>query len=871
MYDAISLRVLKLAGSVSVLFFLFTGASSALGAVHYVDLNSTNPTPPFTNWATAAQTIQDAVDLSESGELVLVTGGVYDVGGGSSRVSIYKAVRVESLMGPEATLIVGSPSHYGTNGEGAIRCVDVGANAILSGFTLTNGHTLVATRDDAGTVRGGGAWCHPWAVLTNCVITGNSAWDDGAGVYGGTLYNCTLANNHGGGNDADGGGADHATLYQCKLTGNSGRKGGAADDSTLYSCVLAGNKARVRGGGAARSVLYNCTILDNTSRRGGGVSECTVYNGIVYSNRAVFSENYDGSSFSHSCTTPLPAVGPGNIDLDPQMSSWSHLSANSPCIGAGSAEFAVAVDIDGESVPAPPCMGADQLVPGGAIGPLSVVIESRFANLTVGFEAPFRAQIEGQTSANRWEFGDGTVLSNRLEAVHVWHAPGVYDLRLTAFNDAHPAGVPTTVSIQVVETVPVAHVDWASSTPASPYATWATAAKNIQDAIGASAVAGRLVLVTNGVYDMGGAAVWGLMTNRIALLDGVIVRSVHGPAVTIISGLPAPNGGNGNGAIRCAYVGDGSVLEGFTLVNGHTRTSGHLSREQGGGGAWCEQSGVVRNCIFTQNEASRDGGGANGGIFHGCVFRANRAGDEGGGADDAVLYQCTLTGNLANESGGVSESRLHNSIIYYNTNTAEYFDPNHGNSALWYCCTTHAYGPGSITIPPAFSNLRLESNSPCINAGANLYASGGTDLDGNLRIRGGTVDIGAYEFQSPESIISYAWLQRFGLPTDGTADYADADADGHNNWQEWRCQTDPTSANSALRLLSAMPAGSNVAVTWQSVVGVSYFLEGSTGSLAGSSFTAIATNLTGQGAYTIYTNKNTATTPRLFYRVGVEH
>jgi len=49
----------------------------APAATHYVWQDSPNPTVPFTNWATGAHTIQEAVDAAQAGDTVLVTNGVY--------------------------------------------------------------------------------------------------------------------------------------------------------------------------------------------------------------------------------------------------------------------------------------------------------------------------------------------------------------------------------------------------------------------------------------------------------------------------------------------------------------------------------------------------------------------------------------------------------------------------------------------------------------------------------------------------------------------------------------------------------------------------------------------------------------------------
>jgi hypothetical protein len=183
-------------------------------------------------------------------------------------------------------------------------------------------------------------------------------------------------------------------------------------------------------------------------------------------------------------------------------------------------------------------------------------------------------------------------------------------------------------------------------------------------------------------------------------------------------------------------------------------------------------------------------------------------------------------------------------------------------------------GIGNITNAPLFldtngwADLRLQPDSPCINAGNNAYVTGTNDLDGNPRIMGGTVDMGAYEFQSPQSVISYAWFQQYDLPTDGSADFAHSDADPHNNWQEWKAWTDPTDELSLLRLLQPEPGTNGTVVSWQSVADHSYFVERADD--AAGSFSVIQSNLTGQAGVTSFTDTNIVNGGAALYRVGVE-
>jgi len=54
------------------------------------------------------------------------------------------------------------------------------------------------------------------------------------------------------------------------------------------------------------------------------------------------------------------------------------------------------------------------------------------------------------------------------------------------------------------------------------------------------------------------------------------------------------------------------------------------------------------------------------------------------------------------------------------------------------------------------ANYRLQSTSPCINAGTNAFAPMPFDLDGNPRVLDGTVDMGCYEFTFPPQIATNA-------------------------------------------------------------------------------------------------------------------
>jgi hypothetical protein len=346
--------------------------------------------------------------------------------------------------------------------------------------------------------------------------------------------------------------------------------------------------------------------------------------------------------------------------------------------------------------------------------------------------------------------------------------------------------------------------------------------------------------------------------------------------------------GGGGGGVYNSSVTNCSVIWNNAHIGGgvHSGTAvnciiNNNSAQQYGGGVVYS---TTENCLLANNFALQGGGGESSASCYNCLIVSNISATVGGGCYEGAIYNCTIANNTAtNVGGGVYQmTSVYNSVLYNNIalvgNGAANNFAGQGNGTVLYCSTTPlpTSGTGNFTNAPLFVNLtndfHLQANSPCINAGKNAYVSVTNDLDRNPRILGGTVDMGAYEYQTPSSLLSYAWAQQYGLPTDGSVDYADSDGTGMNNWQKWIAGLNPTNHESVLAMQAPVATNNaaGVSVSWQSVNTRVYYLQRATDLTAQPAFSAIQSNIVGQAATTSYLDTTATNGGPYFYRVGVQ-
>ncbi len=362
-----------------ILILTFFVTQKILADTHYVNVTNQSASSPFTSWETAATNIQDAVDMANNGDTVLVTDGIYNIGGDitpgyscSNRVVITKNILVKSVNGRNKTIISGAsdPINSGNNGNGAnaVRCVYLTGNAVLTGFTLSNGFTDVTGGWPFLNTSGGGAVLNNGGIISNCIIKSSIAYESGGGIYGyknGTVENCIIQENrapYGGGfyfregcvaencviqknesvysgggaycyygmiknsviklNYANGNGSGaychYGQIQNSTIKNNTAYWSGGGvlgENNILVNSLITGNEAYSGGGifSYSNSVIHNCTISDNFANYGGGlysVYGCSVRNSIIYYNHAYNGIEYFDEklgtiiSFEYCNTTP---------------------------------------------------------------------------------------------------------------------------------------------------------------------------------------------------------------------------------------------------------------------------------------------------------------------------------------------------------------------------------------------------------------------------------------------------------------------------------------------------------------------------------------------------------------------------------------
>jgi len=279
--------------------------------------------------------------------------------------------------------------------------------------------------------------------------------------------------------------------------------------------------------------------------------------------------------------------------------------------------------------------------------------------------------------------------------------------------------------------------------------------------------------------------------------EGGAICCLWGGVQAIISGciFIGNYSGRHGGAVYC--VGDLTVLN--CIFEGNWS-------DGCGGGIHCDYGDlVVRNCILAGNSADSEGGGMTQwaltiSVTDSILYdnSARRGGGINSWGGDLDIVNCLLTGNSASDGGGIYiEGQTTNAVIGNSTIAcneagggvycdAELLTVN--NSILWgnmngaqlhteervtgwkpgttvrLNSSCYPNDPGDVTgdgtvipsdcihVDPLFADagaldFHLQDGSQCIDAGSSSLVPAGliTDLDGNPRIRGAAVDIGAYE------------------------------------------------------------------------------------------------------------------------------
>ena len=759
----------------------------------YVDANSTAPVAPYNDPAHAAQTVADAYAVAQDGCEIVIASGTCPV---DAEIEVLKGVTFRGATGNPADVILTITNN--TTKVGHRHFILNHGKAALCGLTLTGAAQRNDNREHGGSVlvrsQGG--------TISNCVFSGNStlAWaGQGGAIYlnsaDALVTHCVFTDNCSANTDVNNGGNAIGMVLgnvrNCLFIGNgtTGRSPGKCGTvymtgGTIENCTFANNEDGKCAGvsvGNANATIRNCIFYGELCPNADSELGKIMYD---TTKAARFSNCCAPVEINSTCIVAAePFVDAAHGDWNPSGSIVDK--------GVESAWMADATDLAGNprlsgTLPDIGCYEKDQSKFGASVEPNTTTgIEPCMVTFTV---TPYGIVTDGVTCYWDWD-GDGSWDATTDGTTSHSYATGAHSTKVkvvdNATEEAYEPAAPFVVTV-VPKTI---YVDGSSTAPLAPYGDRDHAAQSVADAY-AIAQGGCEIVIASGTY---------AFDSEIEVLKGVTFRGQTGNPADVI--LTITNNTSTVGHRHFIMNHEDSRLCGLTLTGAAQRNNNRehggsvLVRSRGatisncvfrGNStlAWAAQGGaiylnsadaLVTHCVFTNNcSANTDannGGNAIGmaaGNVRNSLFVGNGERTRTPGKCGTVymtggtIENCTFANNADGKCAGVSVNSANATVgncIFYGADC-----PNASSelvkivndaskvSRFFNCCAPVEIGTACVkTDDPEFrnearGNYRLKADSPAVNKGVWCnWMDGATDLGGNPRKVGKLPDIGCYE------------------------------------------------------------------------------------------------------------------------------
>jgi parallel beta-helix repeat protein len=615
------------------------------------------------------------------------------------------------------------------------------------------------------------------AIISNCVISRNSAAIEGGGIT------CWTSN---------------PVIINCVITDNKTYGDGAGimcwgSNPVLINCTIARNQAHGIGGGVSsryksRPIITHCTIADNSAAQYGGAVGCersyaVIKGSILYGNTAGNPDQLSAIGFEGkpsdiivtSSDVQLGWPGDGNIDADPCFIDRDNgdyrLSSSSPCIDAGGPYYHLFgqhfADAQGHCRLAGefPDMGSHEFgsSPDSDADLLSDVDEITYGSDPNNPDTDADGLLDGIESLR----GTNPAAANSPTGISVpTHYPAVQQALFLAFP---------------LETVTVA--------PGTYYENIHFQGKNlILQSINPldSEIVETTILDAN---EIGTVVTFSGAENSSCVLSGFTITrggfsGINGNGCEAVienckilanfcPSMPGNRGGGGmfncDGIIQNNIISDNWASEaggGIERCDGTVRNNIISSNSCGyGGGAISRCNGLITQNIIRGNHGGYGAAiycdGGRGAMITDCLIADNYGDAIYGGSDGLTVTNCTITANGAGIRWTGGKLTVTNCILWRNADsrgkelfisgrrsnvTVSYSNVQGGAGAVTiYDDATLNWAKGNVALEPRFvragyftsdglwiaGDYHLLPDSPCVDAGsdAGVY----NDIEGNVR------------------------------------------------------------------------------------------------------------------------------------------